>query len=97
MPEQSFQIEIVIILALILLTLQFICLIYKARKIRAMTKKIIEKQAMLAEQQAIPVAVKGLVRGDGEPGSYKRARGAIPWKEGDEPSEDIIRRLRDNE
>ncbi len=32
---------------------------------------------------------------DVEPGSYKRAKGAIPWKEGDEPAEIIIRRLRD--
>lgn len=30
-----------------------------------------------------------------EPGSYKHAKGVIPWKEGDEKSEDIIRRLRD--
>jgi hypothetical protein len=48
-----------------------------------------------------PVVVRE-VRGirvlkDVEPGSYKRARGAIPWKEGDEPAEVTIRRLRDAE
>jgi hypothetical protein len=34
---------------------------------------------------------------DGKPTkhSYKNARGAIPWKEGDELPEDAIRRLRD--
>lgn len=32
-----------------------------------------------------------------EPGSYKRARGIIPWTEGDEPAEVSIRRLRDGE
>lgn len=32
---------------------------------------------------------------DVKPGSYRRARGAIPWKEGDEPAEVTIRRLRD--
>jgi len=32
---------------------------------------------------------------DMEPGSYKRARGVIPWKKGYEKPEDIIRRLRD--
>lgn len=29
------------------------------------------------------------------PGSYKRARGAIPWKPGDELPEEVIRRIRD--
>jgi len=29
-----------------------------------------------------------------QPGSYKQARGAIPWHEGDEPAEVIIRRIR---
>jgi len=29
-----------------------------------------------------------------EPGSYRRARGVIPWKEGIERPEDVIRRLR---
>jgi hypothetical protein len=32
---------------------------------------------------------------DNLPGSYKRARGAIPWKEGMELPESVIRRLRD--
>jgi hypothetical protein len=32
-----------------------------------------------------------------EPGSYKQARGAIPWHEGDEPGATIIRRMRDAE
>lgn len=32
-----------------------------------------------------------------EPGSYKRARGVIPWKMDDEPPEDVIRRLRDED
>ena len=32
-----------------------------------------------------------------EPGSYKRARGAIPWREGDESAEITIRRQRDAE
>lgn len=27
--------------------------------------------------------------------SYHRARGAVPWKEGDELPEDVIRRMRD--
>lgn len=31
---------------------------------------------------------------DIEPGSYKRARGVLPWAEGDEKPEDAIRRLR---
>lgn len=26
--------------------------------------------------------------------SYKQAKGAIPWQEGDEPPEDLIRRIR---
>ena len=30
-----------------------------------------------------------------EQGSYKNAKGVFPWKEGDEPSEITIRRLRD--
>ena len=30
-----------------------------------------------------------------EPGSFKHAKGVIPWIEGDEPPEEIIRRLRD--
>ena len=29
------------------------------------------------------------------PGSYKNARGAIPWKPGDMPAEESIRRIRD--
>ena len=32
---------------------------------------------------------------DREPGSYKNARGAVPWKEGDRNPEDVIRKLRD--
>jgi len=32
---------------------------------------------------------------DVEPGSYKRAKGAMPWKEEDELPEEIIRKLRD--
>ena len=32
---------------------------------------------------------------DAPPGSYKRARGAIPWKQGDDMPEEIIRRMRD--
>lgn len=32
--------------------------------------------------------------GTGEPGSYKNARGCLAWL-GDEPAEDMIRRLRD--
>jgi len=30
-----------------------------------------------------------------QPGSYRQARGIVPWREGDEPSEVIIRRIRD--
>jgi hypothetical protein len=30
-----------------------------------------------------------------EPGSYRRARGVLPWGKGDETPEDMIRRLRD--
>lgn len=30
-----------------------------------------------------------------EPGSYKNAKGLFPWKPGDEPAEDTLRRLRD--
>lgn len=29
-----------------------------------------------------------------EPGSYKETRGVLAWKEGDEPAEDSIRRIR---
>lgn len=29
------------------------------------------------------------------PGSYRQARGVLPWREGDEPSEVLIRRVRD--
>ena len=29
------------------------------------------------------------------PGSYRQARGAVPWHEGDEPAEVTIRRIRD--
>ena len=32
-----------------------------------------------------------------EAGSYKDARGVFGWQEGDEPAEDTIRRLRDND
>ncbi|MFH2103090.1 MAG: hypothetical protein ABIJ39_07010 [Chloroflexota bacterium] len=32
---------------------------------------------------------------DGEPGSYQRARGVLPWGRGGETPEDMIRRLRD--
>lgn len=36
--------------------------------------------------QAVPIA---------EPGQYRRASGVLPWHEGDENPEDIIRRMRD--
>ena len=32
---------------------------------------------------------------DYEPGSYRNAKGALPWKEGDRMPEDVIRELRD--
>ena len=32
-----------------------------------------------------------------DPGDYKQAKGALPWKAGDELPEDAIRRLRDND
>lgn len=31
----------------------------------------------------------------GQPFSYRQARGSVPWREGDEPSEVLLRRLRD--
>lgn len=31
------------------------------------------------------------------PGSFRNARGVLPWKEGDELPEDAIRRLRESE
>jgi len=31
---------------------------------------------------------------DVEPGSYKRARGVLPWQQGDEKPEDVLRRMR---
>ena len=46
-----------------------------------------------------PVAVRQIVAvdilEDAPPGSYQKARGAVPWKEGDPLPEDVIRRLRD--
>ena len=46
-----------------------------------------------------PITVKRIVDveilEDGTPGSYKMARGAVPWEEGDPLPEDVIRRLRD--
>lgn len=45
--------------------------------------------------QSAPVAT---ARDDSEPKpDYRRARGALPWKPGDEPAEKSIRRLRDGE
>lgn len=35
--------------------------------------------------------------GEQRSGSFKRAKGVIPWKEGSKPSEQIIRRIRDEE
>ena len=35
------------------------------------------------------------ILGDLEPGGYKRAKGALPWKQGDEKPENTLRRLRD--
>jgi len=32
-----------------------------------------------------------------EPGAYKKARGILPWKTGDETAEQTIRRIRDDE
>jgi hypothetical protein len=34
------------------------------------------------------------VLGEAEPGSYKRARGVLPWQPGDEKPEDTLRRMR---
>ena len=47
----------------------------------------------------LPVAVRNVLRieevPDALPGSYKRARGAVPWEPGDIMPEEAIRRLRD--
>jgi hypothetical protein len=32
-----------------------------------------------------------------EPGAYKKARGILPWRLGDETAEQTIRRIRDDE
>lgn len=37
----------------------------------------------------------GDISEDMKPGNYKRAKGVIPWEEGDENPEDVIRRIRD--
>ena len=46
-----------------------------------------------------PIAIRQILRvetlREPVPGSYKRARGAIPWKPGDKRAEEIIRELRD--
>lgn len=46
-----------------------------------------------------PIAIRQILRveilPDVQPGSYKRARGAIPWKPGDKRAEEVIRELRD--
>lgn len=46
-----------------------------------------------------PIAIRQILRveilQEAEPGSYKRARGAIPWKQGDKKAEEVIRELRD--
>ena len=46
-----------------------------------------------------PVAVRQImgveILEDAEPGSYEKARGAVPWQEGDLLPEDAVRRLRD--
>jgi len=48
-----------------------------------------------------PMAVRNITSiepvQESAPGSYKRARGALPWSEPDEPAEVSIRRLRDAE
>ncbi len=46
-----------------------------------------------------PIAIRQILRvetlQEATPGSYKRARGAIPWKPGDKRAEEVIRELRD--
>ena len=46
-----------------------------------------------------PIAIRQIadveVLEDGIPGSYRRARGAVPWEEGEMLPEDVIRRMRD--
>lgn len=46
-----------------------------------------------------PIAIRQIldveILQDAPPGSYKRARGAIPWEPGDDMPEEIIRRMRD--
>lgn len=48
----------------------------------------------------LPVVVRDIrdvrIVPKGEPGSYLNARGVFPWKEGDEPPEELIRRMRDD-
>ena len=47
----------------------------------------------------LPLAIRQIldieILEDVSPGSYRLARGAVPWQEGDEKPEDVIRRLRD--
>ena len=46
-----------------------------------------------------PIAIRQIINVDileeGPPGSYRRARGAVPWQPGYKKPEEIIRRLRD--
>lgn len=48
---------------------------------------------------ARPVSIRGIINieilPNVEPGSFRRAKGVVPWKPGDEKAEDTIRRVRD--
>jgi hypothetical protein len=74
-------------------------------KERARAEKAEEQLAAALADKDKAEADLALLRGssfvdvscDAKPGSYKSARGVIPWKEGDELSEVTIRRMRDGQ
>ncbi len=54
-------------------------------------------RAMLDELMTGRLSALPLVEGEKEPGAFLRAGGLIPWQEGDESSEVVVRRMRGHE
>lgn len=55
----------------------------------------LESDSMTGLPRFVRDAKKVVILPEVEPGAYKKARGAIPWKPGDMPAEEAIRRVRD--
>ncbi len=55
----------------------------------------ISRQALTGRPMSIRQILKITPLGEVEPGSYRNARGAVPWEEGQKLPEQVIRELRD--